>query len=122
MSLLQLHDGLANACVIFSLLVGGYGFWRYFRKEGVGSNYWGVLATGELLYLAQGGVGALLFLNGLRPARTAVHILYGALLMLVLPAAYAYTRGQDGRREALIYGLIGLFLTGVALRAIITAG
>ena len=122
MTLLQIHNSLANACVIFSLVVGAYGFWRYFRRQGVGADYWGMLATGELLYLAQGMVGVALFLTGLRPARTAVHILYGVLLVIVLPGAYAYTRGRDGRREALTYALIGLFLAGVGLRAMITAG
>jgi hypothetical protein len=120
MSLLQVHAGLANACVIFSLLIGGYGFWRYFRREGVGGNFWSILAAGELLYLAQGVVGVLMFLSGLSPGRF-VHILYGILMVIVLPGAYAYTRGKDQRREALVYGLVGLFLAGVALRAITTA-
>jgi len=120
MSLLQVHTGLANACVIFSLLIGGYGFWRYFRREGVGGNFWSILAAGELLYLAQGVVGVLMFLSGLRPGRF-VHILYGILMVIVLPGAYAYTRGKDQRREALVYGLVGLFLAGVALRAMTTA-
>jgi hypothetical protein len=30
-------------------------------------------------------------------------------------------RGRDGRREVLIYALIGLFMAGVSLRAIGTA-
>lgn len=120
MSLLQVHTGLANACVLFSLLIGGYGFWRYFRREGVGGNFWSILAAGELLYLAQGVVGVLMFLSGLRPGRF-VHILYGILMVIVLPGAYAYTRGKDQRREALVYGLVGLFLAGVALRAMTTA-
>jgi len=120
MTLPQIHTGLANACVLYSLIIGGYGFWRYFRREGVGGNFWSILAAGELLYIAQGIVGGLLFLAGDRPGRL-VHILYGFLMLIVLPGAYAYTRGKDQRREALVYGIVGLFLAGVALRAIITA-
>jgi len=66
-------------------------------------------------------VGGLLYLGGARPARIEVHILYGVLLVIVLPATFAYLRGRDERREALIYGLVGLFLAGVSLRAIVTA-
>jgi hypothetical protein len=62
-----------------------------------------------------------LYALGGRPARTWVHILYGILLVITLPGAFAYLRGKDTRREALIYGLVGLFLAGVSLRAISTA-
>ena len=87
----------------------------------MGGNFWGILGAGELLYVAQGIVGVALYALGDRPARTWVHILYGILLVITLPGAFAYMRGKDTRREALIYGLVGLFLAGVALRAIYTA-
>jgi hypothetical protein len=74
-----------------------------------------------LLYIAQGLVGVALYLLGARPARVWVHILYGVLLVITVPGAFAYMRGRDSRREALIYGLVGLFLAGVSLRAIYTA-
>ena len=120
MSLPLLHIGLARACVIFSLIIGGYGLWLYYRKQGVDGNYLGIMAVGEILYSAQIAVGTWMYLTGLRPGRD-VHILYGVLLILCLPAAYAYLRGKDDRREVLFYGMIGLFLAGVSLRAIITA-
>jgi hypothetical protein len=120
MSLVQIHIGLARAAVIFSLMIGVYGFWRYFRKEGVSQDYWGVLAAGELLYLAQAVVGVVMLVMGLRPSRWA-HFLYGILSIITLPGAFAFMRGRDGRREVLIYALIGLFMAGVSLRAIGTA-
>ena len=121
MSLSQVHDALANASLIFSLIIGVYGFFRYFRKEGINANFWGVLAAGELLYIAQGVLGMVLLAAGLRPARTSVHILYGVILVLVIPGLYAATRGRDGQRELIMYALIGLFLAGVSLRAMATA-
>lgn len=120
MSLLQVHAGLATASFIFSLIIAGYGLWRYVRKQGLDGNFWGVLAAGELLYLAQIAVGLLLLAGGLRPARTAVHLLYGAVLALVLPGAYVSTRAADSYREAGVYALAGLFLAGIALRAMST--
>ncbi len=121
MSLSQIHTGLANACVIFSLVLGLYSLWRFFRKEGVGANLLSILAAAELLYVAQAVVGFVQVFQGARPGR-GVHYLYGVLLVIVLPGTFAYLRGKDDRRAALIYGLVGLFLAGVSLRAIGTAG
>ena len=120
MGLFQVHQALANASLIFSLIIAGYGFLRYFRGQGIDASFWGALAAGELLFLVQIGVGLLLLATGLRPARTAVHLLYGAVLVVALPFAYTSTRAADGRNEARLYALIGLFLAGISLRAMST--
>jgi hypothetical protein len=120
MGLLQIHQALANACLIFSLIIAAFGFWRYVRGQGIDANFWGALAAGELLYIGQVVVGLVVLATGLRPARLDVHLLYGAVLALVLPAAYVGTRAADTRREALLYAAIGLFLAGIALRAMTT--
>ena len=120
MSFTPIHQALATASLLFSLIIAGYGFLLYFRKRGLDASFWGALAAGELLYVAQVIVGFVLLAGGLRPPRTAVHLLYGALLCLVLPLAYVSTRAADTYREAGLYGLIGLFLAGIALRAMDT--
>jgi hypothetical protein len=122
MSLVQIHAALANACLIFSLIIAGYGFLRYLRAEGVDGSFLGALAAGELLYLAQVAVGiGLLFAPVPRPARLAIHILYGAVLALMIPFTFAVTNGRDSRREVLAYALVGLFLAGISLRAMATS-
>ncbi len=115
----QIHIGLARASVIFSLIIGVYGLWRYFRNSGVSQDFWGVLAAGEVLYLAQAVVGVVMVSLGLRPGRW-VHYLYGLLSVITLPGAFSFMRGREGRREVLIYALIGLFMAGVSLRAMDT--
>src|SRR5260221_9262924 len=110
MDLTQIHGALANACLIFSLIIAGYGFLLYFTQRAIDANFWGTVAAGELLFLAQGVVGVLLYASGLRPSRDLVHILYGIVLLITLPGTYSITRGRDSRREALIYAIIGLFL------------
>ena len=122
MGLLQVHRSLATACLIFSAIIAVYGFWLYFRKQSIDGSFWGVLAAGELLYLAQVVLGFVVLATGLRPPRTAVHILYGVVLALVLPAAYVATRAADSHREARLYAVIGLFLAGISLRAMSTGG
>jgi hypothetical protein len=122
MSLIQIHGALANACLLFSLIIAGYGLLRYFSAQGVDGSFLGALAAGELLYLAQVAVGvALLFTPAPRPARLVIHILYGAVLALMIPFTFAVTNGRDSRREVLAYALVGLFLAGISLRAMSTS-
>ena len=83
---------------------------------------WGALVIGELLVLAEGLLGVSLFLAGHRPARTGIHILYGVFLVVALPGTFSFTRRRPARAEALIFGLISLFLAGVAVRARVTGG
>lgn len=122
MPLIPIHAGLANACVLFSLITAGYGFLLYFQNKGVEGGYLGVIVIGELLFLAQVIVGLVLAFSGVaRPARLWVHMLYGIVLVIMYPAAYAFTRGRDGRREVAAYAVVALFLAGISLRAIDTA-
>ena len=106
--------------MLYSLALGLYGLKIYFRKRAISSGFWGTLVLGELLYLAQVVVGLVMLFQSARPERS-VHLLYGVLPVIVLPAAYAFTRGRDDHNAALSYGLIGLFLAGVAIRAMTTA-
>lgn len=121
MSLTLFHDGLSNACLIFSLIIAVYGFWAFGRGQGVGGSFLGVLVAGEVLFLAQAAVGVLLVTQGRTPARDWVHYLYGVVLIISLPGLYAFVRGRDSRREAFLYALMGLFLAGISLRAMGTA-
>lgn len=120
MSLQLLHGNLSKGIVFYMAIIGLWGLVLYFRKRGVTSDYWGILAIGEILMIAQAVLGVAMVLTGASPARV-IHFLYGLLGIICIPGVFAYTRGEDGRREVLIYALIGLFLMGVSIRAITTA-
>jgi hypothetical protein len=120
MTLTGIHGRVANAMLLFSVIAAIWGLVLFLRGRKIDGNYWGILATGELLFLAQALLGAILWLQGARPAR-AIHLLYGIVAVLTLPAVYAFNRGRDDRRAALAYGLILLFLAGISLRAMGTA-
>jgi uncharacterized membrane protein len=49
------------------------------------------------------------------------HMFYGFVAFLTVGIAYSYRRQMRGRRE-LFYGLVGLFIMGLGIRAILQAG
>ncbi|UCH61083.1 MAG: hypothetical protein JSV61_06280 [Anaerolineales bacterium] len=117
MSLTQFHSSLANTAMYYFLILALWGLWRFARKQGVDSSFWGALVISEVLVLLQGGLGVYLWINGLRPGRGWIHILYGVVSALTLPAIFAFTRGDNDRRVMMIYGVALLFLVGITIRA-----
>ena len=122
MTLTNVHDRLSVTIVLYAFILAIWGLWRYFRKQGLDGNFWGALAINEILILAQGALGIFLWLSDLRPERGFMHILYGIVTALTIPATYTFTRGRDTRREMLVYGLVMIALVGLAGRAIVTGG
>jgi hypothetical protein len=119
LSISFVHGRIAMAMVLFTLAAGVYGLVEYLRKKPVGPNYWGVMVVGNLLALAQAGLGVWLFLSGLQPARW-VHILYGVLAVLWIPVIQLINRGRSGRSETLVCALVSFLEFGAALRAMNT--
>lgn len=122
MSLTQLHEFLSTSVSIFTFLIAAFALWRYIRKEGLGGDFWGAVAIGEGLIVVEGAVGGILYLGGARPAREAIHLLYGVLALMIWPAAYGFTRKMDSRQENLTWLLVSAFLFGISLRARLTGG
>lgn len=118
--MLLIHQRLATSMLLFLAVAGLWGLFSYVFRRGVSSSYWGILAVGELLVLAQVIAGVVLWLSGERPGR-GIHLLYGVVAAITLPGYYAYSKGEDDRRRALNYGLLCLFLVGITFRAIDTA-
>ena len=116
----EIHARLANTALLYFLALTIWGWWRFARREGVHASYWGALAIGELILLAQAGLGAYLWMSGFRPART-MHLLYGIVSLLVIPAVYAYTQGREDRSEMLVHSAATLVLVGLVIRAMTTA-
>ena len=117
---LTIHGVVSNTTLLFFLLLGLWGVFRAFRKRGVDGSYWGALIIGEGLFILQAVLGLVLWLDGGRPGRT-VHLLYGVFALVALPGLFAYLKGDDSNQAQWYYGLLSLFLCGVASRAIGTA-
>lgn len=120
MSVTDVHSRLSNAVLLYAVILGVWGIYNFVRRREVSEGYWGALAVGELLILAQGLLGGYLWYQGVRPAR-GIHILYGVVTALGIPAVYTYTQGRGGRAENLAYGSAALIVALLAYRAVTTA-
>jgi hypothetical protein len=119
-SLVVVHERLSVTCAFFAFAMGVWGVALAARGRGPDGNYLGAAVIGELLLLAQSGLGAwLLFGEGLSPGRS-LHLLYGVTVLVVWPFLMSYTRRESGPREALLFGAGSFFLFGLVLRAATT--
>jgi CDP-diglyceride synthetase len=122
MSIVEIHGRLGNTALLYVIILAVWALWRYFRRQGVDSNFWGALAIAEILLLVQGAFGAYIYFAGLSHLeRQFMHFLYGIVGLIVIPAVFAYTRGDDQRRVNLVYGAALLFQMGIIMRAQFTS-
>jgi hypothetical protein len=120
---LTLHSRLSNTLWLFFLVLGLWGLFRAIRGQGVDGSYLGAMVIGQLLFVVQVILGAILwaggYLGGL--ARPEIHVLYGGFVLVFLPFVYfVLLRGDDSNRGQWVLGLVNLFLFGIALRLITT--
>ena len=118
--LVNIHDRLGTTSLLYFLIVSLWGYWRFFRRQGIDSAYWGALAIAEFIVVTEAILGGYLWISGYRPARS-LHVLYGALIPIMIPAAYLYTKGRGARAEILVYGTATIITVGLIVRAIYTA-
>ncbi|HQV70760.1 MAG TPA: hypothetical protein PLJ62_07275 [Thermoflexales bacterium] len=122
MSLLQIHINIASAVIYFNAILGIWGFINFLRgAKRVDGNYAGALALSPVLGLVQMALGLILLTQGYGATLRFVHYLYGALVVLAVPATFAFTEGRDDRGALLIYASITLLNAGFALRGYDTA-
>jgi len=101
---------VANAVV--GLLALAAWQWRRFR----GRWLWIATIVAEVLLLLQVVVGSIL-LSSDDYEIDDIHAFYGFVAFLTVGLAYGYRRSMRGRLE-MFYGLVGLFLMGLGLRAV----
>ncbi len=113
------HDRLSITLMLFMAAVGAWGIVAYLRGQSISGSYAGALAIGQVLVLVQVAAGATMVVSGARPPN-ATHYLYGITAILALPFAWSWLRGRSQRQALLIYGLVALFIFGLAVRGMTT--
>ena len=116
-----IHANLSTTLTLYTAVMVGWSFLLYVRRQELDSSYFGALLINELVFVVQAVLGVILSFQGASEGIRWVHILYGVLAVITIPAIYSYTRGENNSRIALFYGIVLLFLVGVILRAGATA-
>jgi len=119
MSLSDVHNWLSDALLFYTLLAGLWGLLNFIGTREISLGYWVALTVAQMLVMSQGLLGGLLWLQDKRPAQDA-HVIYGALAALGLPIIYAATRGHEGHRESLAYGIALLLVALLVWGATVT--
>jgi uncharacterized transporter YbjL len=120
-NLALVHGNLATAVILFNLILGVWATIKYFRRDVVDGNFAGALALSPILGAVQMLLGLLLVANASPSAARLVHYLYGVLVVINIPAAFAFTRGRDDRGMLVIYAAVLFFTSACGARAFISA-
>jgi hypothetical protein len=120
MGLVQVHAQLAIAVMLFNAILGVWGFIKFARRHGMDGSFFGAVALSPILGLVQLAVGLVLIAQGLGVNVRFVHYLYGALVIIAVPAVFAFTRGRDDRGAVLIYASVLLLTAAFGFRAYTT--
>ena len=125
MAIIQsIHGALSNTAWLFFLIIGLWGLFRAIRGQAVNGNYLGAAFIGQLIFVSQAVLGAVLWIGGFSATiqRSSIHLLYGVFALVFLPFIYlSVLRGDDTNRAQWVLAFTTLFLFGIALRAITTA-
>jgi hypothetical protein len=89
--------------------------WRVHRWRG--RWVWILTIVAETLFLFDIVVGTVLFAAYDYDDLPRIHMFYGFLVFLTVGLAFQYRDAMRGRTE-LLYGLVGLFLMGLGIRAV----
>ena len=69
--------------------------------------------------VVQAVLGGVLFLGGKRPADN-LHLVYGLIVLIAIPVAYAYSDQKQVRRDIIIMTIAAVAIIGAAIRAFVT--
>ncbi|MXZ24832.1 MAG: hypothetical protein F4Y80_08165 [Caldilineaceae bacterium SB0665_bin_21] len=121
MTPLEVHEGLSRACLILTAVTGLWALWSGIRNQALSGSWMGTALVCELLLLAQFLVGGWLwfFTEGWYLPRPYLHVLYGIVVVISLPAAWGWLSRQQEER-ARSFGMAGgcVFIVFALLRAI----
>lgn len=114
------HEGLSRATLIFTAIVGLWALYAGIRNRPLDSRWLGSAVICEILIVVQSLVGVWLWVGtDWSLPRPFLHVLYGIVGIIALPAAYGYlSRLPDSR--AIAWGMTATctFLFFALLRAI----
>ena len=119
MSILQVHAAIANSAALFLAVLTVWAVIQFLRSAPLGPSWFGAAVIAEILLVIQFLIGWVLFFEGLQAGpRPWIHILYGTVAVITLPAGYGYFDKIDNPKvQSLAMALACAFLWGIVQRA-----
>jgi hypothetical protein len=119
-TLFDFHKVWGYVAIVMNAVAGVIALvaWRW--KSARGKHVWIATIVAEAALMLQVLVGTILVASKDYVA-PRFHMFYGFVAFLTVGIAYQYRRQMRGRRE-MFYGLVGLFLMGLGIRAVLQAG
>ena len=113
MTISQIHASLAQSATIFLGVLSVWAVLYAILNKELDGNWFGAAVIGELLIVAQVGLGIYIYLSGDHNLpRPFLHILYAAATVISLPAGYGYlSRMMEGRALTIALATVTIFLT-----------
>ena len=118
-ALRSFHGVWGYVAIVANGLAGVYALiaWRF--RQFRGRWVWWTTITAESMMMLQVLIGVIL-VSSKEYTAPRFHMFYGFLAFLTVGLAYSYRRQMRGRRE-LFYGLVGLVIMGLGIRAVLQA-
>jgi hypothetical protein len=118
MSLNDLHSILFNAHILFSVIMGIWAAVMAGRNTTLTGGFWGAVLTYAGLAAATLLVGVIMILQGLRPERLTLYILYMIWLIVIMPGLFSLLHGRDDRSAAIAFAVLAFFNASVSVSMI----
>jgi hypothetical protein len=118
--LFDIHKYLGYVAIVLNAIVGLYALaaWRW--KQLRGRPLWIATIVAESAILLQVLIGTIMVAGDetYRKVVPRFHMFYGFLIFVTIGLLYQYRAQMKGRQE-LLYGLGGLFIMGLGIRAVL---
>lgn len=119
----RIHGDWGYIAIVMNALAGLYGLaaWRWPRWRG--RTVWISVVVAEAAIMAQVFMGVVLVSSGDYPGLPRFHMFYGFVAFITVGLLYSYRYVFRARSQLeLFYGLGGLFLMGLGIRAVLQVG
>ena len=115
-ALRDFHEVFGYVAIVANGLAGTVALLVWWVRGWRGRWVWALTLVAEAMMMVEVVIGVILVASD-RYVGPRVHMFYGFLVFITVGLAYQYRDAIPGRTE-LLYGLVGLFIMGLGIRAV----